>query len=90
MAKRWLGARWDATADGGGKAEAGPLKLNCDKARARLAWRPTLDFAEGIKLTAEWYATYYAGERNMRALTDSQIDYYARRAAELGIEWAKA
>ena len=90
MAKQWPGARWEMSADAGGKAEAGLLKLNCDKALARLDWRPALAFAEGVKLTAEWYARYYAGGQDMRALTDAQIDYYTGRATEQGIAWARA
>ena len=90
MAKQWPGARWEVSADALGKAEAGLLKLNCDKALARLAWRPALAFAEGVKLTADWYARYYAGGEDMRAHTDAQIDYYAKRAAEQGIAWANS
>ena len=67
-------------ADTSAKAEAGLLKLDCEKALARLAWRPALDFASGVKLTAEWYSRYYTGERDMRPVTDSQMgaDYISQ------------
>jgi CDP-glucose 4,6-dehydratase len=52
--------------------EAGLLTLDCAKARARLGWRPNIDFAETIALTADWYGAWAAGE-DMIALTRKQI-----------------
>jgi CDP-glucose 4,6-dehydratase len=52
--------------------EAGLLTLDCAKARARLGWRPNIDFAETIALTAGWYGAWAAGE-DMIALTRKQI-----------------
>src|SRR5207247_1400897 len=44
--------------------ESGLLKLNCDKALALLGWRPVLDAAETVRLTAAWYAHFYRGKNN--------------------------
>lgn len=87
MAGQWPGASWECDASMEKKKEAGLLKLNCDKALSRLGWRPALSIEECVRLTAEWYLRYYGGS-DMRAQTNSQIDYYVQRATEQGIEWA--
>lgn len=72
-----------------GFAEAGLLKLNCDKALAHLAWRPTLDFAETAQYTSDWYRHYYAsGSAGMRAYTLGQIADYTGLARKRGLAWA--
>ena len=78
-----------ATVDSaGGFAEAGLLKLNCDKALAHLAWRPTLNFAETAELTSEWYERYYRGDaERMQGITRAQIDRYSALARERGAAW---
>lgn len=73
-----------------GSAEAGLLKLNCDKAFARLQWRATLAFDEMIALTGEWYDAYYRKDRSQSvlALTAAQIDRYQDLARSRGLTWA--
>lgn len=85
----WPGARYDRV-PASGKAEAGLLKLNCDKACAGLGWRPTLEFLEAIRFTGEWYRTYYqAGVPELAArLTGEQIDRYQDLARTRGLAWA--
>lgn len=79
-----------ANASAGGAAEAGLLKLNCDKALATLAWRPTLAFAEMIALTGEWYDAFYNSKRqqSMLALSEAQIQLYEGLAQGRGLSWA--
>lgn len=93
---RALARHWDfaseadfATVDSAGAfAEAGLLKLNCDKALAHLAWRPTLDFAETARLTSEWYERYHHGDINqMRAITSDQIRHYTGLAQRRDAAW---
>ena len=38
--------------------EAGLLKLNCDKALFDLKWLPTMQFAETVKMTVDWYKAF--------------------------------
>ncbi len=52
--------------------EARLLRLDCEKARARLGWRPRLAFNDAVKLTADWYAAWKRGQE-MSAFTLSQI-----------------
>jgi CDP-glucose 4,6-dehydratase len=70
------------------KPEAGLLKLNCDKAHALLQWRATLDFAETVQMTGEWYRTFYE-HPNIRMLniTNAQIDEYTTVARQRGLRW---
>ena len=55
--------------------EAHLLALDSSKARMRLGWRPRLDFAATIDLTATWYSAWARGE-SMAALTKAQIAAY--------------
>jgi CDP-glucose 4,6-dehydratase len=52
--------------------EAHLLALDCAKARAQLGWRPRLDFATTIAMTASWYSAWARGEA-MAPLTSAQI-----------------
>ena len=54
--------------------EAGYLKLDCAKARARLGWRPALDLTQALNLTAAWYRS--ADAINPGELTRRQIHSY--------------
>ncbi len=56
--------------------EAHLLTLDCSKARARLNWRPRLDFATAVAMTAEWYAAWSRGD-DMISLTRAQIAAFA-------------
>jgi len=73
-----------------GRSEAGLLKLNCDKAFARLAWRPTLTFVETARMTSEWYDAFYAnaGGTAVRTHTTAQIATYETLAKGRGLAWA--
>ena len=64
--------RIEAAPDSGGPHEAQLLTLDCAKARARLGWRPRLDFAATIAMTASWYSAWARGE-DMISLTRAQI-----------------
>lgn len=70
------GARWAVTGEPQ-PHEARFLKLDCSKARARLGWRPRLDFAATLALTVDWRRAYLEG-RDMRSVTLAQIDGYAK------------
>jgi len=69
--------------------ESSLLKLCCDKALKLLGWRAILSFPEMIRLTAEWYRTYYEkGKQPMYELTQLQIEEYMAKASEEGLPWA--
>jgi CDP-glucose 4,6-dehydratase len=60
--------------------EAHLLTLDCAKARAKLGWRPRLDFAATIAMTASWYSAWARGEA-MAAVTRAQIASFMEAGA---------
>ncbi|OIQ75748.1 CDP-glucose 4,6-dehydratase [mine drainage metagenome] len=68
------GASWKL--DGGNHPhEAHYLKLDCSKAKARLAWRPRWHLEEALGAIIEWQRAYRDG-KNMQELTLDQISAY--------------
>ncbi|MEA3151521.1 MAG: CDP-glucose 4,6-dehydratase [Gammaproteobacteria bacterium] len=55
------------------------LHLDSSKARNQLGWKPPLDFAAAITLTAEWYREFYARPSSAEHLTAAQIDQYRQQ-----------
>jgi CDP-glucose 4,6-dehydratase len=55
--------------------EAGFLKLDSSKARARLAWRPKLALQQAIQATTDWHRAWLKGS-DMRSFTLLQIENY--------------
>ncbi|MDD5240754.1 MAG: CDP-glucose 4,6-dehydratase [Sulfuricella sp.] len=88
MVKTWHGSRWENGAGSiAGNPEAGLLKLCCDKVLHRLDWSACLSFEENVKMTAEWYFEYYAGQKDMVKFTEHQIDIYENLAAQRAMAW---
>jgi CDP-glucose 4,6-dehydratase len=65
--------------------EAQSLRLDSTKARARLGWRPQLDFDQAVFHTIVWYKAALAGG-DMAAFTRAQIQDYleSRHRTDLG------
>jgi CDP-glucose 4,6-dehydratase len=61
--------------------EAATLRLNCDKARTRLGWTPTLTLTEALRWTADWYRAVQDDPRSAAAVTTAQIQRYTARVA---------
>lgn len=76
----WSQASWtvDETQTKG-KSEAKLLKLVCDKAEARLKWKPTLNFSEGVEMTS-------LGYQSKTPKTLELIQTYEKFANQRGIE----
>jgi CDP-glucose 4,6-dehydratase len=76
----WDGTEWlNISEDNALPAEAGLLKLCCDKALHKLNWQSTLNFKETAKWTADWYKTFYKeGKDEARDMTHSQISEYIK------------
>ena len=90
MKKYWDLVRWnDVSISQEHLHEAGLLKLNCDKALSDIQWQPTLEFHETVRMTVEWYRSYYQNnEQSMYDFTLSQIDEYVKLAANRKRYWA--
>lgn len=89
MARTWQGVGWEVDpAAAKAKAEASLLKLNCDKALARLSWQAVLSFEETATMTAGWYSDFYSGRHSAADCTDAQIDRYEQLGVQRGLTWA--
>jgi CDP-glucose 4,6-dehydratase len=56
--------------------ESGLLKLNCEKARHFLGWQSELSINDTLRMTAEWYRSYYETPSTIRKVTLAQIKEY--------------
>ncbi|MGZ5094999.1 MAG: CDP-glucose 4,6-dehydratase [Burkholderiales bacterium] len=79
LAKNWgKSAAW--TADPGDHPhEAGYLKLDCSKARARLGWTPRLDLEVALSWITDWHRAHLAGD-DMHRFSQQQIEHYMNGA----------
>jgi CDP-glucose 4,6-dehydratase len=75
LIKLWgQGASWSL--DGGEHPhEAHYLKLDCSKAKARLAWHPKWNLEEALEKIVDWQKSYQLG-LDMKLITLGQIDAY--------------
>jgi CDP-glucose 4,6-dehydratase len=81
MSKSWDQVRWeDIVNDNTGPYESGLLKLNCDKALHYLKWQASLNFDETVKLTADWYKSYYKKSDSISDITTDQIKKYMKHS----------
>ena len=89
IAKYWPGASWqEGASELKELRESTLLKLCCDKALNLLGWRAILSFPETVRLSAEWYRTYYEKGRDpMYELTLRQIEEYIAKADKEGLQW---
>jgi CDP-glucose 4,6-dehydratase len=71
-------------------AEAGLLKLSCDKALSRLCWWPVLKLSEALPLTANWYRKFYAKPEETNQLSEDQLRHYCSLAEERNLIWVRS
>jgi len=91
MSQYWPGAEWklDKEVDPR-KLESILLKLNCDKALQILNWNTVLDFPETIRMTGEWYKTFYCQKTPaISEVTSKQILEYIEIATQLNLAWTQ-
>jgi CDP-glucose 4,6-dehydratase len=88
MSKHWPEVAWENASDSrNDHYESGLLKLNCDKALHHLNWQAVLSFEETIRMTAEWYLSYYKNPKAIREVTLSHIREYESYAHEKKMPW---
>lgn len=79
LSKLWgEGCRWRVD-KGPHPHEATYLKLNIDKSRSRLNWRPILNIDETLSLTCSWYKDFYTNKASAYDITLKQIKDYESR-----------
>lgn len=69
------GAAWQAAPPQAAPHEAPVLRLDSEKARRELGWRPGWALPQALAATVAWYQHYRAGG-DMAAFTQSQIEAY--------------
>ena len=90
MSRYWDKVRWEEISDSDEPPyESGLLKLNCDKALNYLHWQAVLPFNETLRMTSEWYRSYYENPLKIRNVTLSNIQNYEAFAREKGMKWVK-
>ena len=52
------------------------LQLNCNKAKKKLKWKSILNIKQTIKLTTNWYKTFYTNSQEIKKLSIDQIKFY--------------
>ena len=58
------------------------LRLDATKARTQLGWAPHFSLDDAVRLTVEWYRSYYQHRGSMRDLTERQIAGYMALVVE--------
>lgn len=71
----WGAGACTESADGPKPHEASVLRLDSSKAQLKLGWRPRVDYETAMRLTIDWYRTFYAGA-DPRRLCEEQLDQY--------------
>ena len=90
MAKHWTKVRWEDVQDLEKQIyESKLLKLNCDKALNQLYWHATLSFEDTVRMTTEWYRSFYSDPSEIREISFSQIAEYVDLATRKGLRWTE-
>jgi CDP-glucose 4,6-dehydratase len=90
MALHWEKVKWnDISSLVAGPYESGLLKLNCDKSLYFLQWHAVMGFEDTVRMTTEWYRSYYQGHSKIAMTTDAQIAAYTLLAQQQGLAWAQ-
>lgn len=90
MSCYWDQVKWkDISTSSKGPYESGLLKLNCDKALHYLNWYAVMGFEDTVRMTSEWYSSFYMNPQNASKLTYDHINDYTKMAKAVGIHWAQ-
>ena len=86
MSMHWSQVKWGVDKNHDNvHHESTLLKLNCDKAITKLKWKSTMKFSETVKMTSEWYKSFYSSPKNSVTRSLKQIDEYQKLLAERSI-----
>ncbi len=66
------GASWENQAEKNAPHEASYLKLNCEKLKEKINWKPRWHVSEAVRETVIWYCHWKDGD-DMAAFTEEQI-----------------
>lgn len=77
--KIWGSGKYTTAKNVNAPHEAGILKLNCDKLKSEVGWKPVFNVDEAVEQTIEWYKVNAGDSSQSLAKTDEQILNYATR-----------
>lgn len=77
--KSWKNIRWKIVKTKTHKYESKLLKLNSNKAKLKLKWKPVLSFSETIQMVINWYKFYYFKKKNLLDFSKNQLINYMKK-----------
>lgn len=89
MSNHWPESSWHKISRDNDLHEAGLLKLDCEKAKALLSWKSTLDFRETVQFTIDWYKEGVHLNKSMLPVTLSQLEDFEKIAFRKNNVWAR-
>ena len=81
----WGSGRWEDASGEDHPAEAAVLRLNADKAAARLGWRPRWRLSEAVDRTVAWYRRVADDPADARAACTADLADYAANGVVRGV-----
>ena len=85
--KQWPKIHYEVKEDSEQLHEAGTLRLDCSKARAKLLWKPIWDIATAVRRTTLWYRCFYESQK---ILSFEDIGRYIQDAKNKYLIWTNA
>lgn len=88
----WGKGHWSVTGSDAARHEATLLRLACDRAHARLAWRPVWEIETAVRRTVSWYRQCLErpGDASaLRAACEADLEEYERDAHALELAWTR-
>ena len=78
--KNWKNIKWKIIIQSKSKFESKLLKLNSNKAKNKLDWKPILKFTETVEMVINWYKKYYFDKKeNIFDFSKHQLKSYLRK-----------
>ena len=78
--KNWKNIKWKIIIQPKSKFESKLLKLNSNKAKNKLDWKPILKFTETVEMVINWYKKYYFDKKeNIFDFSKHQLKSYLRK-----------
>ena len=85
--KSWKNVGWKVNKNKYQFYESKLLKLNSNKAKKELGWKPILKFEESVKLITDWYKNFFKYKRsNTFEFSQFQINEYSNKLEKLIIK----
>jgi CDP-glucose 4,6-dehydratase len=83
----WGSGSWIHTQPGYAEVETGQLRLNWEKAAARLGWQPIYSWEQALAEITAWFKAFQA-EEDMYQVCQQHIHSYVQQAQQQNMLWA--